>query len=79
MASPQTLTQSEPSRRMLPLLSRRASTVVQSGGVGERFAANPVNRHPVCVLPLVTSPGRSGFGPQTSRPTISESGNGPLG
>ena len=32
-------------------------------GMGEKFAANPVNGTGATSIPLGTSPGRSGFGP----------------
>ena len=35
-------------------------------GIGEKFAANPVTGTGSMTVPIVTSPGRSGFGPQLS-------------
>ena len=35
-------------------------------GIGEKFAANPVTGTGSMTVPLFTSPGRSGFGPQLS-------------
>ena len=35
-------------------------------GMGERFAANPVTGTGCMTVPIATSPGRSGFGPQLS-------------
>jgi RHS repeat-associated protein len=48
-------------------------------GVGEKFAANPVTGTGSMSVPIATSPGRSGFGPQLSLSYDSGSGNGPFG
>src|SRR5919109_2515723 len=48
-------------------------------GIGEKFAANPVTGTGSLTVPLPTSPGRSGFGPQLSLSYDSGSGNGPFG
>src|SRR5712675_1694879 len=48
-------------------------------GIGEKFAANPVTGTGSMSVPLATSPGRSGFGPQLSISYDSGSGNGPFG
>ncbi len=48
-------------------------------GIGEKFAANPVTGTGSLTIPIYTSPGRSGFGPQLSLAYNSGSGNGPLG
>jgi RHS repeat-associated protein len=48
-------------------------------GVGEKFAANPVTGTGAMSVPIATSPGRSGFGPQLSLSYDSGSGNGPFG
>ncbi|NGO54716.1 SpvB/TcaC N-terminal domain-containing protein [Allomesorhizobium camelthorni] len=48
-------------------------------GLGEKFAANPVSGTGSMSIPLATSPGRSGFGPQLSLSYDSGSGNGPFG
>ena len=48
-------------------------------GMGEKFAANPVTGTGSMSVPLATSPGRSGFGPQLSLFYDSGSGNGPFG
>jgi RHS repeat-associated protein len=48
-------------------------------GMGEKFAANPVTGTGTLTVPLATSPGRSGFGPQLSLYYDSGSGNGPFG
>jgi hypothetical protein len=47
--------------------------------IGEKFAANPVTRISSTTVPIATSPGRSGFGPQLSLSYDSNAGNGPLG
>ena len=48
-------------------------------GIGEKFAANPVTGTGSMTVPILTSPGRSGFGPQLSLSYDSGSGNGPFG
>ena len=48
-------------------------------GIGEKFAANPVTGTGSMSVPIYTSPGRSGFGPQLSLSYDSGSGNGPFG
>src|ERR1039458_7299109 len=48
-------------------------------GIGEKFAANPVTGTGSLSVPIYTSPGRSGFGPQLSLSYDSGSGNGPFG
>ncbi|HEY9420618.1 MAG TPA: SpvB/TcaC N-terminal domain-containing protein, partial [Thermoanaerobaculia bacterium] len=48
-------------------------------GIGEKLAANPVTGTGSTTIPLATSPGRSGFGPQLSLSYDSGSGNGPFG
>ena len=48
-------------------------------GIGEKFAANPVTGAGSMTVPLATSPGRSGFGPQLSLSYDSGAGNGPFG
>jgi RHS repeat-associated protein len=48
-------------------------------GIGEKFAANPVSGTGSMSLPIATSPGRSGFGPQLSLSYDSGAGNGPFG
>src|SRR5215211_3444681 len=45
-------------------------------GIGEKFAANPVTGTGSMSVPLATSPGRSGFGPQLSLSYDSGAGNG---
>jgi RHS repeat-associated protein len=48
-------------------------------GLGEKFAANPVTGAGSMTVPIATSPGRSGFGPQLSLTYDSGAGNGPFG
>jgi RHS repeat-associated protein len=48
-------------------------------GLGEKFAANPVTGTGSMTVPIATSPGRSGFGPQLSLSYDSGAGNGPFG
>src|SRR5881275_2929440 len=48
-------------------------------GMGEKFAANPVTGTGSMTVPLATSPGRSGFGPQLSLSYDSGASNGPFG
>ena len=48
-------------------------------GIGEKFAANPVTGTGSMSVPIATSPGRSGFGPQLSLSYDSGLGNGPFG
>src|SRR5438309_6167745 len=48
-------------------------------GIGEKFAANPVTGTGSMTVPIVTSPGRSGFGPQLSLSYDSGAGNGAFG
>ena len=48
-------------------------------GIGEKFGVNPVTGTGSLSVPIFTSPGRSGFGPQLSLSYDSGSGNGPFG
>jgi RHS repeat-associated protein len=48
-------------------------------GIGEKFSASPVTGTATLSVPIVTSPGRSGFGPSLSLSYDSGSGNGPFG
>src|SRR6201987_3198162 len=60
-----------------------AITLPEGGGAirgsGEKFAANPVTGTGSMSVPIATSPGRSGFGPQLSLSYDSGAGNGPFG
>ncbi len=84
---------SEPSQRQAPTTHDSASTntavsapsiaLPKGGGaikgIGEKFAANPVTGTGSMSLPIATSPGRGGFGPQLSLAYDSGAGNGPFG
>src|SRR6187431_3609606 len=48
-------------------------------GIGEKFATNPVTGTGSLSVPIPTSPGRSGFGPQLSLSYDSGAGNGSFG
>ena len=48
-------------------------------GMGEKFAANPVTGTGSLSVPIATSPGRSGFGPQLSLSYDSGAGNSSFG
>src|SRR5213082_753239 len=48
-------------------------------GIGEKFGANPVTGTGSMTVPIATSPGRAGFGPQLSLGYDSGAGNGPFG
>src|SRR6266700_2716273 len=48
-------------------------------GIGEKFSANPVTGTGSLSVPIFTSPGRSGFGPQLDLSYDSGAGNGPFG
>src|SRR5262245_58960271 len=48
-------------------------------GMGEKFAANPVTGTGSLSVPLATSPGRYGFGPQLALTYDSGAGSGPFG
>jgi RHS repeat-associated protein len=48
-------------------------------GIGEKFAAHPLTGTGSMTVPILTSPGRSGFGPQLALSYDSGAGNGPFG
>jgi RHS repeat-associated protein len=48
-------------------------------GIGEKFSANPVTGTGSVSVPIVTTPGRSGFGPRLSLSYDSGAGNGVFG
>src|SRR2546426_5283232 len=48
-------------------------------GMGEKFGANPVTGTGSMSVPIATSLGRAGFGPQLSLSYDSGAGNGPFG
>ena len=66
-----------------PIVSAPVLSLPKGGGamrgLGEKFGTNPVNGTGSLTIPIVTSPGRSGFGPQLSLSYDSGSGNGPFG
>jgi RHS repeat-associated protein len=64
-------------------VSAPAITLPKGGGavrgIGEKFAANPVTGTGSMSVPISTSPGRTGFGPQLSLSYDSGAGNGAFG
>ncbi|MEK6281257.1 MAG: SpvB/TcaC N-terminal domain-containing protein [Acidobacteriota bacterium] len=64
-------------------LSPPAISLPKGGGairvIGEKFTANPVTGTGSMTVPVATSPGRNGFGPELSLSYDSGSGNGPFG
>ena len=66
-----------------PKLSAPSIALPKGGGavrgIGEKFTANPVTGTGTMSVPIATSPGRSGFGPQLSLSYDSGAGNGPFG
>jgi RHS repeat-associated protein len=48
-------------------------------GIGEKFSANPATGAGSMTIPLSVSPGRSGFGPDSTLAYSSGAGNGPFG
>jgi hypothetical protein len=48
-------------------------------GIGEKFAANPFTGAGSTSMPIATSSGRAGFGPQHSLSYDSGAGSGPFG
>ena len=48
-------------------------------GIGEKFTANPVTGTGSLRIPIATSPGRAGFGPELALAYDSGAGNGPFG
>src|SRR4051812_41685273 len=73
-----------PDRRSDPTAIQAPSISLPKGGgairgIGEKFAANPVTGTGSMTVPIATSPGRSGFGPQLSLSYDSGAGNGPFG
>lgn len=48
-------------------------------GMGEQFTFHPANGTGSCSIPIYTSPGRQGFGPQLALSYDSGQGNGPFG
>jgi RHS repeat-associated protein len=66
-----------------PSISAPSITLPTGGGairgIGEKFAANPVTGTGSMSVPLATSPGRSGFGPELALSYDSGAGNGLFG
>jgi RHS repeat-associated protein len=48
-------------------------------GIGEKFGTNPITGTGSMTVPIATSPGRGGFGPQLALSYDSGAGNGPFG
>src|SRR5881275_2143204 len=69
---------SDTSRNPLPTISLPKGGGALRG-IGEKFAANPVTGTGSMTVPITTSPGRSGFGPQLILSYDSGSGNSPFG
>lgn len=71
------------SNRQNPQIQAPAINLPKGGGairgIGEKFAANPVTGTGSMSVPIATSQGRSGFGPQLSLTYDSGAGNGPFG
>jgi Salmonella virulence plasmid 65kDa B protein len=81
MANDQTSAQS-PTEAQSPFRPPAVSLPKGGGAIrsmGEKFAANPVTGTGSMSVPIATSPGRSGFGPQLSLSYDSGAGNGPFG
>ena len=77
-------TQADSSPAENGFLTRAPSIALPNGGgavrgIGEKFTANPVTGTAGLSVPIATSPGRSGFGPQLSLSYDSGAGNGPFG
>ncbi|TNJ64555.1 toxin [Paenibacillus hemerocallicola] len=77
-----------PDKETSPSKDKHALTVpsisLPKGGgairsIGEKFASNPVTGTGSMTVPIASSPGRSGFGPQLSLSYDSGAGNGPFG
>lgn len=75
--------ESEASKDKTPSRSAPSITLPKGGGairgMSEKFAANPVTGTGSLTVPIYTSPGRSGFGPQLSLSYDSGAGNGAFG
>jgi RHS repeat-associated protein len=70
--------QSEPTNPEIPSISLpKGGGAIR--GIGEKFTANPVTGTGSMSVPITTSPGRSGFGPQLSLSYDSGTGNSPFG
>jgi hypothetical protein len=77
-------TQSEGNANSKDFLTKTPAISLPKGGgairgMGKKFAANPVTGTGSMTVPITTSPGRSGFGPELSLSYDSGSGNSPFG
>lgn len=83
MNTPSTLSSQNKDKPLADNAVKPAITLPKGGGavrgIGEKFAANPVTGTGSMSVPIVTSPGRSDFGPQFSRSYDSGAGNGLFG
>jgi hypothetical protein len=77
-------TQSEGNANSKDFLTKAPAITLPRGGgairgMGEKFAANPVTGTSSMSVPIATSPGRSGFGPELALSYDSGAGNGTFG
>jgi hypothetical protein len=84
MAEPATATSQGTDKQESSYYKPPAAVTLPKGGgaikgMGEKFAANPVTGTGSMSVPIATSPGRSGFGPQLSLAYDSGAGNGIFG
>src|SRR5215467_12968893 len=83
MASPEKATNGSIDGKKLTAASMPSISLPKGGGairgIGEKFAANPVTGTGSITVPIATSPGRSGFGPQLFLSYDSGAGNGTFG
>lgn len=68
---------SQPSMSLPPVSLPTGGGAIR--GIGESFTANPATGTGSMAVPIATSPGRSGFGPQLALSYDSGRGNGPFG
>lgn len=80
---PQPRDQSALAGKGTPVRDGPSSSLPKGGGaihsIGEKFGVNPINGSGSFTVPIPTSPGRTGFGPQLSLSYDSGTGNGPFG
>jgi hypothetical protein len=83
MSGDEGLLPERPTPRADPSTSFQAISLPKGGGairgIGEKFAANPTTGTASISVPVATSPGRGGFGPELSLSYDSGSGNGAFG
>ena len=72
-------TKSQPSQLIAPPTISLPKGGGAVRGIGEKFEANAVTGSAGMSVPIATSPGRAGFGPQLSLSYDSGAGNGPFG